>query len=468
MSKINPQTFLFENEIDMRGREIDPRLLYEIGRNMVKRFSLSKTLPCIVTGGDSRKDTKELLYNLEEGILAEKGIVISVGSDVPKAVAYFAGELYNSNGVSYVTASHINAKSNGIKFKIFDRTPKMSLIESKKMSISDNALKNYEDYLINYFSSIGLGQRVLIDSLYGTSSGIAGRVFEKIGFKVTPLHDTLDRNFSQLYDQSPDPHELRNLEELMELAKVTGTIGFAFDGDSDRATIINKNGQKIGEDEITMIISEYLIKKSLQKKSEKPIVVYDIKCSNAVREVVEKSGGVAIMQKTGWQNIKRKMNELNALFGGEVSGHNFYGKEVYYVPNGDDGLFTGLMISKIIHESGKSLDELIASFPKYSTSQEFRIRYNEERNNYLVKHMNNSFSEEGYGIVLLDDDLRIEKYDSSGLWQYWMLVRTSKTEPEKLTIRFEGRGQSELNRAITEFKNKIPKDFLGLKEKLPN
>jgi phosphomannomutase / phosphoglucomutase len=464
MAKIDSEDVFRKDELDMRGKDVNPADFYLIGRNIVTKLKEKGVdVPQIVTGGDARPDTPELLEMLEKGIKNEGGAIISVGYDMPKPIAYVAGEQFQSNSVAYVTASHINVTHNGIKINFLRQTPNIQLSPGVLVDKRDEVVNFYKGYLKSIFAGVGIGKRAVVDSLYGTSCGMAQSIFEDLGFKVAGLHSYIDRNCKGLLDNAPDPHEPGNLEELMTLTKVWGDLGIALDGDVDRVSIVGEDGEKITEDEITMIIAEHLIKEA----GGTPSVVYEIKSSNAVPEVIQRAGGNAEIQKTGWQNIKKKMAETGAIFGGEISGHNFYSKQFYYVPYGDDGLFTALMVSQILSNSKKTLSEFRTQFPVYFTSPELRVEYQENRNPDVVKELKRAFEIENYSLLVFDSDVRIERYEEKE-WKSWAVVRTSKTEPKKLTICFEGKTLDDLNEMMQLFLAKIPKQDSKLRDIIQN
>ena len=99
-------------------------------------------------------------------------------------------------------------------------------------------------------------------------------------------------------------------------------------------------------------------------------VVYDVKCSQALTEVVRDSGGVPVMWKTGHSYIKAKMHELNADIAGERSGHIFIGGDTYY--GFDDAVFVAAKLVEALSHDADNIAEAIARFPQYVTSPKSR------------------------------------------------------------------------------------------------
>jgi len=453
---IDPKIALEKSIFDVRGKNLNPEDFYQLGVNLVR--ATNKENPLIVSAADHRKDSAVLIKSLEKGILDADGINLSLGFDIPKPVVHFAGKRYNADTVVYITASHLNEEYNGVK--VTSRKKSIKTNGSLPSNPREESLNFYKNYMKETFgANMGQRQTVAIDSLYGTSSGLAQEVFENSGYAVIGVHNYLDRRAKKLYEHSPDPHLPKNLEELMKICRNLRCWGAAFDGDMDRVCFVDESGERVEEDEITMIISDYLIEKEKQKKSwnagKKPKIVYEIKSSHAVPEAIIMSGGEPIIEKTGWLNISETMLSSGAIFAGEISGH--YSINSYYIPGGDDGLFTALIVGKILSEKRKKLKEIREMFPKYFTSPEMRIDYSKKRNPEVVKTLEDLFRKEDYKIIKKGSDIRIEKYDNKKNWESLLVIRTSNTEAQKITIRFGGRTFKNLDGIVEEFIEKIPK-----------
>jgi len=461
---------LNEGSFDIRDKNVNPEEIYQMGFNLALRLSKLVQNPLIGIGGDNRSDSFLLYEKLEQGIKDAGAGVLGFGCDIPRPVVYFAGERYNLDGVAYITASHINAKSNGLKYD--SRKRNLHISEVKLQNPKQEILECYKNYLKRkdvFGVNLGKGQRIVADSLHGTSVGLAQEVFRNSGYKIIGLHDYIDRDFRYLEDNAPDPHLIGNMKELTDICRDLKCWGFALDGDMDRVGFVDENGKKVDEDETTMIFADYMINRA-KEKGISPKVIYEIKSSNAVPEIIKKAGGIPIMERTGWQSIRKRMLEEKAILSGEISGH--YSSMFYPVAGGDDGLFNALLMGKIISETGKSLSKLRKELPKYFITPELRIKYNQERNPEVVKSLESFFRNKEYQITKIGNDIRVEKYENSHLndsisnWKSWVVIRTSKTEPEKLTMRFEGRTSEDLERISEEFISAIPDEDFELREKI--
>ena len=96
-----------------------------------------------------------------------------------------------------------------------------------------------------------------------------------------------------------------------------------------------------------------------------------MRASYAVKDMVAKYGGTALMNRVGHAFFKRRMREENAVFGGEVTGH-YYFRDFYYA---DNGFIPALLILELMSRKGQTLAELLAPLrEKYFISGEINTR----------------------------------------------------------------------------------------------
>ena len=441
MATIDPDEVFRGTEIDLRGEWIAPDLLRRVGENIVLKVrERGVPSPQVVLGGDTRDDTLTLMESLSRGIINRGGSIILIGGDIAKPLTYFSARRYRAHVLAYVTASHVRASFNGVKVCFVENPahhqPLLSLAAKEVVNKREDALNEYHQYLTTVFGSdVGGGRSLVVDSLYGAAWAIAPQVLRKANFDLECLHSYIDRKFSHLQHHAPDPTLSGNLEELRLAVQAWGGIGVAFDGDMDRAVFVDENAEIVPADEIAMIIGRHILGKARKKAK----VVYHCQCSNGVPEVIKQARGTPVIQETGWLSIKEKMREVGAIFGAEISGHFFYGGNLYYVSNGDDALYTTLMLFRALEERGQSLAELRKELPAYFTSPELRVAYDGRRNPRIVTALRKRFQEDSvYSLSVIGRDLRVEKHDGNQ-WCSWLVFRASRTEPDNLSFRFEGR-----------------------------
>jgi phosphomannomutase/phosphoglucomutase len=173
-------------------------------------------------------------------------------------------------------------------------------------------------------------------------------------------------------------------------------------------------------------------------------VVFDVKCSRQLAELITRCGGRAVLWKTGHAFMKEKMRETGALLGGEFSGHIFFGERWFGF---DDGMYAAGRLAEILSSHGTSLDESLAEFPSTENTPEILIPVSESDKFPLMKKIvdNADFSS---GKVNTIDGIRVDYKEG------WGLVRASNTTAA-LTARFEASSPEELETIMQEFRAQI-------------
>ena len=132
------------------------------------------------------------------------------------------------------------------------------------------------------------------------------------------------------------------------VARVQSTraeIGIAWDGDADRCFFIDEDGEFVSGDFVTALLAE-----AFMLKEPGATVVYDLRASYAVKDMAAKYGGKAVMNRVGHAFFKGRMRELNAVFGGEVTGH-YYFRENFYC---DNGFIPAVLILELMSKKNQS------------------------------------------------------------------------------------------------------------------
>nr|AAU83061.1 phosphomannomutase [uncultured archaeon GZfos26D6] len=293
------------------------------------------------------------------------------------------------------------------------------------------------------------GLRIVYDAGNGTTGVIAPQIFRDLGAEVFELYSEPDGNFP---NHLPDPTIPRFLDDLhAEVARKNAHIGLASDCDGDRAGAISPTGKMIIGEQILALLCKHILKEHHHAK-----IVYDTKCSDAIREIIMENEGVPIEWKTGFSFIKSKMEELNAVAGGEMSGHVYFAKN----NRADDAVFafSELLLLTAKESETKSdvkvVDVLLEDFLKrYVNTPEIRIPVvsDEEKgrvcdavedyyrelattNPELYKRRTD---ERGNDI----DGVKIEFVKENG----WALVRHSNTSPV-IILRMEARHEEGLRK----------------------
>ena len=286
---------------DIRGvynKDIDENVAYLIGRafgTKLNRLGKKKTL----VGYDNRYSSESLHKNLVKGI-TECGINVTSLGLVTTPMYYYGWDLLKIDSGIMITASHNPKDDNGFKFSyngIHNAYGDSSLelynmIINKDFITSDTIGKidTYDlkdEYIKMITSNINLDKKlkVIYDCGNGTTSIVADEIFNKFKDKLEliPLFNTSDPNFP---NHHPDPAVEENLTVLKEKVKEThADLGIAFDGDGDRVGVIDEKGQFLDIDKFMILVWKYLVTKPVEKKT-----FYDIKCSLALKEELDKLG----------------------------------------------------------------------------------------------------------------------------------------------------------------------------------
>ena len=293
--------------------------------------------------------------------------------------------------------------------------------------------------------AIAVPLKIVIDAGNGATGGIAPRLFEDLGCEVVPMYCEVDGDFP---NHPPDTSDEDNLEDLIEAVKrEEADFGVAFDGDGDRLAVVTSSGRIVRSDVLLMIYA-----KDVVSRNPGADVVFDVKCSRNLTQLITRYGGRPVLWKTGHAFMKEKMVETGALLGGEFSGHMFFGERWYGF---DDGMYAAARLAEILSTHGDSLDDTIASFPATVNTPEILIFVPESDKFELMDRIVRT-ADFSTGKINNLDGIRVDFTDG------WGLVRASNTSPA-LTARFEADTEEALEIIKAEFRAQIALVEPGLK-----
>ena len=252
---------------------------------------------------------------------------------------------------------------------------------------------------------------VVLDAGSGIAGMVAPKLFERLPCKVTALCFEVDGTFP---NHEANPLIEENRRDIVErVIKDKADIGIAWDGDADRCFFIDGSGEFIAGDFITALLAEAFLLKHPGAK-----IVYDVRASYAVKDIVARYGGTSLMNRVGHSFFKRRMREEDAIFGGEVTGH-YYFRDNFFA---DNGFIPALLILELMSRKGQTLRELLAPLrEKYFISGEINTR---------VASMS-ALQEKIDGLAARYTDARVYSLDGiSAEFPDWHFnVRASNTEP---------------------------------------
>lgn len=451
MNIVKPIKEIFK-AYDIRGKfpdEINRDVAYTIGKAYgTKLLSIGKN-KCIV-GYDNRESSIELSLSLSLGILSTGVDVINLGL-VTTPMAIYSKEVLKIPSYVMVTASHNPKDDNGFKFS-FDESGNVKgddidkfydLVISGNFKEGMGKFSRYnveKDYLELFRRGINLGDKklkVVIDLANGTTSCIARELFEQFDVDLTIINEESDSSFP---NHHPDPCVAANQKQLQDkVLELHADLGIGFDGDGDRCGIVDNLGHIIPTDIYMAIMCKDIILNNEDKR-----ILYDVKCSNALKDEIVKWGGVPICYRTGASYTMAKVIDDNILFGGEYSGHVFFNDRIPVI---ESGIYAGLRMVEVLSKTDKKLSDLVDSISKYYSTEEIKIHSPNDIKDRVIEDIKKYCINMRFNIDLTDG-VKIIRPDS------WALIRVSNTGPN-ITVRFEADTEDKLFLIKREFTNLV-------------
>lgn len=422
----------------------------------------------ILVGHDSRSHSPSLAQALVDGLTSEGHDVVTLGVASTPLVTWYGAHHGFDASVS-VTASHLAGQFNGFKLYRGQAEPigaKNGLreIESILLSLKEQeghdegnsarsgnedtnengsgdllvaekgrgavtAITAYATYIDFLLAMLNPERRlrIAIDVGHGAAAPEIGQLrAASTKADLFVIADTVDGTFPS---RSPNPLDEGALDALKSVVTESRCdFGVAFDGDADRAIFLDETGRMIETDLIIGIVGGNLV-----KRAGGGSVIYDLRSSRAVPEYVEAQGGSAVRTGVGTMFIKSNMQEHRAIFGGELSGHYYYGDMF----DTDNALRTMIEVINLVASSQVPLSQLVEPLSKYSTSGEINLRVNKIEE--VLRHLDEAITD---GAKERIDGLSVN------FQEWWFAVRGSQTEPVlRLTV-------GAVNREILDSKTK--------------
>ncbi|MCG8349444.1 MAG: phosphomannomutase/phosphoglucomutase [Chloroflexales bacterium] len=370
--QVNPSIF---KAYDIRGiypTDLNEDVAYLIGRAFVTFLGANK----VIVGRDMRTSGPSIFAAVTRGITEQGADVVDIGM-VSTDQYYFACTELGLPGMM-VTASHNPKQYNG--FKMVKQMPQLlsgdsgiqdlrHLVESedfpqptRKGTIETYTFK--DKFVAKVLSLIDVSILKPLKVIVDTGNGMVGPILQEV-YKHLPVQLIglyLDPD-GTLPNHGLDPLQPENRAELQRRVVEEGAdIGFAFDGDGDRFFTIDDRGQFVSGDFLTALMGQYLLEKYPNAK-----ILYDVRASWAVPDLITAAGGTPLMERVGHAFIKRRMSSENAVFAGEVTGH-YYFRDFNYA---DSGIVPSLYLLEMLSKRSQKMSELLAKLEaKYFISGE--------------------------------------------------------------------------------------------------
>ncbi|HTM62869.1 MAG TPA: phosphomannomutase/phosphoglucomutase [Gammaproteobacteria bacterium] len=445
---INPVIFRAYDIRGIAGKELTESAVFLIGKALGSLVRDSGNHQ-VVIARDGRVSGPALSKALSDGILSVGCDVIDIGM-VPTPVLYFATHILAEQSGVMVTGSHNPADYNGLKMVINGCGLSEQNIQALRERIEAgqfyvglgvrHELDISERYISQIEQNIQLKRplKIIIDAGNGVAGAIAPAVFRRLGCDVTEMFCDVDGRFP---NHHADPSQPENLQDLIRAVKEKNAdVGLAFDGDGDRLGVVTNRGEVIWPDRQLMLFAKAIIAENPGAK-----IIYDVKCSNHLGDMISKLGGEPIMWKTGHSHIKAKMAETGAHAAGEMSGHLFF-KDRWY--GFDDAIYAGARMLEILAAHEESSAEIFDAIPNSVNTPEMKIAVpDDEKFGLMQQLIDNAFFSSAKEIMTVDG-LRVNFADG------WGLVRPSNTSPY-LVLRFEANNQKILSQIQEIFREWI-------------
>lgn len=427
-------------EYDIRGKvgsEFAIDQVYDLACAIAYYFvQHNPDVKTVVVGMDGRTHSPQIKDELVRGLMDSGLNVLFVGLCTSPAL-YFA--LYNCNVQAglMITASHNPKEYNGLKIclgrnSVWGAQVKeiRDLFKQKKRITAQSAgtlqeqpiIPTYINWLVNHFASLkGMSLPIVIDCGNGAGGLVIPELVRRMEWpNVQLLYCDVDGTYP---NHEADPVKEKNMADVKKLLQDTDAeLGIGLDGDADRMVPMTKEGFLVPGDQLLALFSQQVLQE-LPGSS----IVFDIKSSSGLSELITQWGGTPCMSPSGHAIIKDYMRKHHAVLGGELSCHFFF-RDVYF--GYDDGIYAMLRLLALLHETHESLDTLLKVFPKKYSSSEIRIECADDKKHAVVDAVRAYFRKRpDISLVEIDGARIATNYG-------WGIVRVSNTQPA-LSMRFE-------------------------------
>lgn len=442
---------------DIRGvvdETLTEEIIHDIGRAIASE-ARDLGQDHIVVARDGRLSGPRFIAAMIKGMRAAGCDVTDIGC-VPTPVLYFATHHLGTGAGVVITGSHNPPNYNGMKIVLGGAALSGEAIQALRRRIENGAFHSGDGalhhvdmipaYIERITGDVKLQRplKVAIDCGNGAAGSVAPALFRALGCEVIELYCEVDGHFP---NHHPDPGQPDNLVSLRAaVTEQQADIGLAFDGDGDRLGVIDSRGKIIWPDRVMMLYAMDLLARHRGAQ-----IIFDVKCSQHLAQVIDEHGGRPVMSQTGHSLIKAKMKDSGALLAGEMSGHIFFQERWYGF---DDGTYAGARLLELLARDKRSSGEVFDALPEGVSTPELHIRLTEgEHFKFMDQVLARARFEDAE--VSTIDGLRVDFADG------WGLIRASNTTPY-LILRFEGADEQVLQRIQDRFRTFL----LGIREDL--
>lgn len=429
------------------GDTLTPDSVYTIGLALGSEAQ-ARGEKKMITARDGRLSGPELIAALNRGLQDSGCDVIDIGA-VPTPILYFATHILSTTSGVMLTGSHNPADYNGLKMVLGGETLAdkaiaglYQRIQAQQFMRGNGSLQKQDisaEYVTRITRDVKLKRplKVIVDCGNGIAGTIAPQLLRALGCEVIELFCEVDGHFP---NHHPDPSIPENLQDLMiAVKKQQADVGLAFDGDGDRVGVVTDRGEIIWPDRLLMLLAADVL-----SRNPSAMIIYDVKSSRYLADVIKQHTGQPLMWKTGHSLVKAKLRETGALLAGEMSGHVFF-KERWY--GFDDGIYTATRLLEILSGDSCTASEIFARFPDSINTPELKLPIADDRKFSFMENFSKRAKFDGATITTIDG-LRAD------FAMGWGLIRPSNTSPY-LILRFEADTQENLANIQAIFREQL-------------
>ncbi|MCK4635751.1 MAG: phosphomannomutase/phosphoglucomutase [Candidatus Moranbacteria bacterium] len=414
---------------DIRGiypTEINEEAAYKIGRAYVEFLGAKN----IVIGCDIRESSPALFEELKKGITDAGANVYDLGLATTPMLYFASGKLDVDGGI-ILTASHNPGEYNGMKLCRKNAVPvgeNSGMLDVKEIVLKgefkeveqkgEMIEKDIKEEYFNHFASfMNLGDKkfkVVVDC--ANAMGIMElEIYKRFSdnIELVTMYEDFDSSFP---NHEANPLKTETLKDLQEkVLAEKADLGIAYDGDADRVGFVNEKGEIIPMDITTALISKMIL-----EKNSGATILYDLRSSMSVQEIIEENGGKPKPCRVGHALIKKQMREENAIFAGELSGH-YYFQENFLA---EAGSLPVIYLLNLMAETGKEISEIADNAIRYYHSGEINNEVSDK--NQIIATLKEKYSDGEFNDL---DGIKISFWNNEKGSRWWFNVRASNTEP---------------------------------------
>lgn len=441
------------------GNELLIGHIYDLGQAiMTYLHGIHPSATTVVIGRDGREHSPAIHAHLVQAIIDLGFSVVDVGIVHTPAV-YFSVYHLQQPCALMITASHNPKEYNGIKIwgvsgegiqrirKLYQEKRYMNPLSDRPGEVSSvDIITPYVAYFVNHFPSLrNATLNAVIDCGNGATGAVMPQLIKAMGWRnVEVLFADIDSSFPH---HEADPTVLKNMLTVQTRLSDNDeyTVGIGFDGDGDRMNPMTKKGFLVPGDHLLALYAQPIL-----HDHPGAAVVFDIKSSSSLVDLLETWGAQPVVSPSGHSFIKKAIREHQAVLGGELSCHFFFNDRYFGY---DDGVYAACRLLELLHETKKTLDELLHIIPVKESSPEIRLMCtSEEIKRDVVAQVKQVLCARKDATISMLDGIKMQ------MPYGWGLLRASNTQPV-ICLRFESSTKEGLRAIKLDFFHELSPYF---------